>query len=231
MPSSSPPLVAGWFLFSGRLVPGATRLLLIRHAQTDWNHQGLIQGQLDPPLNETGMAEARAVARAVRYWAETMGQPIRVIFSSDLQRAYQTAQIVQGEVGAPLHLHQGLREHRLGDWQGHSAQELQTTDAEAWQRWIDSGGQSRPPGGETILEVQSRMVATVEEIARSFVGSNVLVVSHGASLKALLCWVLGLNLALRTHFFLANASLTSVLWHTEKAPVLEFLNGLARAER
>ncbi len=92
----------------------ATRLLAIRHGETAWNVDTRIQGHLDVALNETGLAQAARLARALA----ARGEPIAAIYSSDLQRAWDTARALAEATGAPLVAHAGLRERHFGHLQG-----------------------------------------------------------------------------------------------------------------
>jgi probable phosphoglycerate mutase len=98
------------------------RLLLIRHGETDWNREVRWQGQTDIPLNPTGRAQARALARSMS------GQDLDAVYSSDLLRAAQTAEAVAEATGARLILDLRLREIDLGEWQGMLSDEIRSRD-------------------------------------------------------------------------------------------------------
>jgi probable phosphoglycerate mutase len=98
------------------------RLVLIRHGETDWNREVRWQGQTDIPLNPTGRAQARALARSMS------GQDLDAVYSSDLLRAAQTAEAVAEATGARLILDLRLREIDLGEWQGMLSDEIQSRD-------------------------------------------------------------------------------------------------------
>jgi probable phosphoglycerate mutase len=98
------------------------RLVLIRHGETDWNREVRWQGQTDVPLNPTGRAQARALARSMS------GQDLDAVYSSDLLRAAQTAEAVAEATGARLILDLRLREIDLGEWQGMLSDEIRSRD-------------------------------------------------------------------------------------------------------
>jgi probable phosphoglycerate mutase len=147
-----------------------TRIILARHGETDWNRERRWQGQSDRPLNDTGREQAEALA------AELAGEPIAVVYSSDLLRAHETARIVADRLGLDVVTVPGLRERRFGSWEG-----LQ--DVEVERRFPGVHG---PPDGESRDEMTDRVLESVESIARANRGRTVLVISHGGPIRAVL---------------------------------------------
>jgi broad specificity phosphatase PhoE len=145
-----------------------TTLLLARHGETEWNREGRWQGWADPPLNETGQRQARELAEQLR------STPFDAVYSSDLQRAHETAMIVAEPHGVPVVADPGLREIDVGSWSG-------LTRAEIDERFP---GRERPDG-ETREEHLTRVLHTVERIARAHAGERLLIVSHGGTMRAL----------------------------------------------
>jgi broad specificity phosphatase PhoE len=145
-----------------------TTILLARHGETDWNRDGRWQGWADPPLNEAGRAQARELAEQLR------STPFDAVYSSDLRRAHETAEIVAAPHEVPVIIERGLREIDVGSWSG-----LTRTQIE--ERFPDG---SRPDG-ETREQHLARVLATVERIAREHAGSRLLIVSHGGTMRAL----------------------------------------------
>lgn len=149
-----------------------TRYLVMRHAQTAWNEAGLFQGQRDIPLSATGLAQA---AR----WAEALATalpPCAAILCSDLQRARQTAAILNETFKLPIQYDARLREMDCGQWVGRSLDELRR--APAYARQLERGWKYRPPGGESRREVLRRAVAAFLDLAPAYGGQRVLVVCH-----------------------------------------------------
>ena len=140
----------------------------LRHGETDWNAQNLSQGNVDIPLNETGLAQARSASLLLR------NRGIRAIIASPLSRARVTAEIAAAELGLPLQIDDGLREVAFGVQEGKPM-------AEWFQPWVD--GLLTPEGAESFPALTTRAVAAVNRcIARPPV---VLVVAHGALFRAL----------------------------------------------
>jgi broad specificity phosphatase PhoE len=149
-----------------------TTILLARHGETDWNVEGRVQGHTDRPLNETGVAQARALAE------ELADEQVDAVYASDLGRALETARAVAEPRGLPVVPIPGLREKDFGTWEG-------LLDEEILERFPQA--QHGPWGdAETPDELEERVLATLREIADRHPGGRVLVVSHGGPLRAVL---------------------------------------------
>ena len=165
-----------------------TELLLIRHGETHWNRVGRFQGQMDVPLSDGGREQAAALAEILRV------VPLRVIYTSDLRRARETAEAVAAATRAPIVEDRRLREIRLGRWEGLTLDEIRAGDGEALDRFRQNPATSRAPDGESVPEVQRRVLAALEDILRSFPEGQVAIVSHGLALAALKVSLLGQDL-------------------------------------
>ncbi len=154
--------------------PTMTRLLLIRHGETDWNVEGRYQGQADPPLNARGLAQAQALAKQL----QAQGPHPTVVYASPLRRAWQTAILVAQAVHAPLKADPRLKEIHLGAWEGVLATEIARRWPALFQAWETAPWQTRPPGGETIAEVQRRVYAAVDDIVARHPHETVAIVAH-----------------------------------------------------
>lgn len=183
-----------------------TELWLIRHGQTDWNVAGRYQGQADIPLNETGLAQAAALA------AQLNGKPFSAIYSSDLMRTRQTADALAAHTGLPVRLDSRLREIHQGDWEGLYIKDVVAAHPEARSEFLSNPGAARAPGGESVLEVSNRVIAAVHDIAANHPHGRVLVVSHGLAIATLICKAE--NMALSSVYSLIpdNASPKIITW-------------------
>ncbi|HEY57573.1 MAG TPA: histidine phosphatase family protein [Anaerolineae bacterium] len=152
----------------------ATRLVLVRHGQTAWNVEGRYQGQADPPLNAQGKAQAEALADRLAA-AET--QPVGV-YASPLRRAWRTAEAIARRWRLPLRPEPRLMEIHLGSWQGVLAVEIARRWPERFARWEREPWEVRPPGGETLAEVQQRVNAALDDILRRHAEETVVLVAH-----------------------------------------------------
>jgi broad specificity phosphatase PhoE len=157
-------------------VPG-TRILLARHAETDWNRVGRWQGHADQPLNETGREQAAELGRRLK------GQHVAAVYSSDLRRARDTATIVGAELGIEVVQDPELREIDVGSWSGLTRSEVAERFPEGYARW-----QAGEIGhdGETREQLAARVIPAVERIAHAHPGDTVLVVTHGGVIRTLL---------------------------------------------
>ncbi|MDR2686748.1 MAG: histidine phosphatase family protein [Oscillospiraceae bacterium] len=138
-------------------------LLFLRHGQTDWNAQGLFQGRTDIPLNEAGRAQARAQAAALL----AHDPPVDVIYASPLLRARETAEIVQGALGAPIYFDGRLTERCFGSLEGTPI-----------VRGLGEEGLAQH-GAESFAELHERVFEFLEEIKAKHPGQCVLVAAHG----------------------------------------------------
>jgi broad specificity phosphatase PhoE len=182
------------------------RLHLVRHGQTDWNLEGRFQGQADPPLNATGRAQAEALAEGL------IVDPLHALYTSDLERARQTAAALAIRTGLVATPEPRLREVHHGAWDGLLLAEIRARYPREWAQRERRPETVRPPGGETVAEVAARVAAALDDIARRHPGGNVLVVSHGMALATALCRVRGLPLGRARDLIPPNAELVTVAW-------------------
>jgi broad specificity phosphatase PhoE len=149
-----------------------TTFLLVRHGETDWNLERRVQGHADRPLNETGRAQARALA-------ETLAEePLDAVYSSDLVRAHETARIVAEPRALQVTALGELREKNFGTWEGLTDDEVLTRFPDARRgHWGDA---------ETTEDVARRVLAALHRIAETHPDGRVLVVTHGGPLRAVL---------------------------------------------
>ena len=187
-----------------------TSLWLVRHGQTDWNLTGRWQGQspLAPALNETGRRQARAVR------AHLQRECISAIYSSDLLRSRQTAQLIAEDLHLPVGLEPRLREMNLGDWEGMLFEDIQAGYPRKLLERARDPWNTSAPGGESPAQVAERVNSAVNEIAARHRGETVLIVADGISLAVILCQARGFPLERLYEHIPANAELCQVEWGT-----------------
>jgi len=157
----------------------ATRVLLVRHGQSEWNAVGRWQGQADPPLTDIGRAQAAAASRSLG--------ALDAIFASDLQRAAETAVIISGALGiGPVLVDERLRERDAGEWSGLTRADIE----EGWPGWLDSvsdkhtafasgEGVRRPNGWESDASVLERALGALTAIHETVGDGDALAITHG----------------------------------------------------
>jgi broad specificity phosphatase PhoE len=150
-----------------------THFLLIRHGETDWNLEGRWQGQADVPLNQHGRQQAVTIAHVL------CCTRIDAVYSSDLQRAWQTALELAQVKKAPLQPDPRLREIHQGEWQGLRIDEIRLRYKHEFLRRNDNALQVAPPGGETALQVRDRALDALNDILMEYPNGAIAVVTHG----------------------------------------------------
>ncbi|QBJ94944.1 bifunctional RNase H/acid phosphatase [Rhodococcus sp. ABRD24] len=180
-----------------------SRMLLLRHGQTELSVERRYSGRGNPPLTEHGRAQARAAAERI---AEKGA--VAAVVSSPLGRALETADVAARALGLPVTIHEGLIETDFGKWEGLTFGEAAQRDPELHGRWL-SDTSARPPEGESFDEVRTRIERVRDELTTSYAGSNILVVTHVTPIKTLLQLALdaGPSLLYRLHLDLASLSI------------------------
>jgi glucosyl-3-phosphoglycerate phosphatase len=163
-----------------------TRLLIVRHGETDWNREGRWQGHAGPGLNELGRRQAAAVAARLAHDAPA------VLVSSDLARATETAAVIGERTGLDVRLDPRFREVDVGEWSSLSRAEVGTRYPDAYRQW-ELGRNAGYPGGESFEELQERCRAALDSLLESEAGRTIVLVAHGGSIRAMIGSVLDLD--------------------------------------
>jgi 2,3-bisphosphoglycerate-dependent phosphoglycerate mutase len=198
----------------------AVRLLLARHGETTWNADDRFMGQTDIGLSEAG--ERQAARLALRLARE----PVGAAYASTLERAWRTAEIALAGRGLPVTRDSAWSEAAYGEWEGFSWKEVIDLDPALVARRRADLANVAPPGGETFLQLQGRLVEAVERLRQHHDGSTVLVVAHGGPLRVLAAWCMGLGPQEQGRFVIANAGLSAIELE-QHGVVLEFWNNTA----
>jgi broad specificity phosphatase PhoE len=172
---------------------------LARHGETDANAEGRVQGTIDPPLNERGRAQARELARE----AGPLG--IAALYTSQLRRARETAEIVGEALGLEPRVDARFAESWRGEWEGRLAAEIKAEDPEAWAGSLAIDPGFRFPGGESLEEHAARVEAALADVAGGPLPA--LVICHGGTIRRALAARRPQGL---TDLAVPNASLTLV---------------------
>ncbi len=196
------------------------RLLLVRHGLTENNIKRQMTGQSDVPLSEVGRRQARAVGK---YLAR---EKLDVIFSSDLQRARDTAREIARYHNLPVLEDPDLREIGMGEWEGLTVEEIQARDLEAWKYVRRDPARHAPPGGENFFQLQERAARALRRCQEKYPGRTVLWTTHGGLIGAAVCHALQLDLIYRHCFRHENTSITELRFG-EGLPLIERMNDIA----
>ena len=184
----------------------AVMFYVLRHGQTDWNLEGRHQGQADPPLNATGWEQARSAA------AQLSSIPLEAAYSSDLERARDTARVIADALQLPVQVHTGLREMNQGAWEGMLAADIRRDYADAWAKRQHDPLNAQPPGGESVAQVAERVWRAVDEIVARHPRGPLLIVSHGLSLATIVCRANGAPLSAAFEHIPDNCAPRAVEW-------------------
>lgn len=181
------------------------RLFLIRHGETQWNVTLQYQGHANIPLNERGREQARRTAARMRPWG------VQTLYSSDIARAWQTAEIIGAALGLnPIPMPE-LREIDVGLWEGLTPEELYRRFPDHMAEYRRDPARTVRLGGESYAQLQARALVALEHIQKTHAPDEaVAAVSHGGTIRALLCHVIGLDLANFGRIWLDNGSITEL---------------------
>ena len=182
-------------------------LLIIRHGRTVANASGLLQGRVDNPLDDRGKQQAKQISAALG--------PIDVVVSSPLQRARQTAE----PLGLPVRIDERWIELDYGEWD-----ELPITEVSAhqWTQWRNDP-MFAPPGGESLVELDRRVVEACDDLVGEATELNVAVFTHVSPIKSAISWALGVNDPISWRLHVGQAQISRILIRDGR-PVLNSFN-------
>jgi len=184
----------------------STRVLVIRHGETDWNVGARIQGHTDIPLNARGIEQARRLALALE------GEELHAVYSSDLARTRETARALAQARGMPLVEDAALRERHFGAFEGYTFDEIEQRWPDQSLRWRRRDPGFGPEGGESLEVFYERCVAAAERFAAAHAGQTIALVAHGGVLD---CWyraAVRLDLQAPRTWQIGNATVSRLLW-------------------
>jgi alpha-ribazole phosphatase len=180
------------------------RLLLVRHGETDWNATGRYQGQSDIPLNATGQRQARAVARRLAT------ERLDGIYASDLLRAWATAEAIAEPHDLTVKPDARLREMSYGNWQGLTYRQIAEQAPEALAGWNADRVHRAPPGGESLGDLAARVRNSLDGILVAHSEGTVALVSHGGTVRMILCVLLCHPPAFYWQFEMDNTAISEI---------------------
>ncbi|MBA1337105.1 MAG: Phosphoglycerate mutase [Firmicutes bacterium] len=194
-----------------------TRIILVRHGETQWNLEAKTQGSQDTLLTEKGVFQAKRIAEKLA------DERVQCIYTSDLKRAYHTAQAIADKLGIGLGVLPALREMNFGCWEGKNIECIKREYADIYRLWVSNPPETCIPDGETLIDVQQRALRETKKLAGESKGHNLVLVSHGITIKVLILGLLGIDLAFLRKLRIDNGSI-SIIDIKDEGNVLVTLN-------
>ncbi|MEV6219702.1 bifunctional RNase H/acid phosphatase [Nocardia sp. NPDC051833] len=211
------PVTPGWTGAIGR----PTRLLLLRHGQTELSIERRYSGRGNPPLTDLGREQAERAAKMLAAKGD-----IAAVVTSPLQRARSTAEAAAAALDVPLRVLDGLIETDFGDWEGLTFAEAAQRDPQLHADWL--GDPSVPaPGGESFDQVRERIESVRRDLVALYPGENVVVVSHVTPIKTLLQLALGVGPSLLYRLHLDLASLCIAEFYPDGGASVRLVNDIS----
>lgn len=179
-------------------------LLLIRHGETDWNRELRFQGQIDVPLNDTGLEQARRVGE------QLAGEKVQSVICSDLLRTRQTAAAPASRLAKVAISDRALREQDFGVVDGMRSEDIQTRYPQAWESWTRFDPDFAFDGGESTRQFHERVMAAIERIFSARRDQRLVLVTHGGVLDMVYRSALGLPLSGPRQSVIPNGGISRV---------------------
>ncbi len=194
-----------------------TRIYLIRHGQSEWNKSNKIQGQHDTKLTELGKNQAMLLGNSL------INENIDIIYTSDLTRAYDTAEIISNIINKPLIASNLIREINFGVWEGLTSNEVKENYKDEYNIWLKEPDKLNIQGLERLEDLQKRAMTFMNRIVQENSNKNIAIVSHGAILKTIILGLLDIEISHYKNISLSNVSL-SIIEYRDFNKVLKLLN-------
>lgn len=184
---------------------GRVPVILVRHGVTPWNRDGLVQGWTDIPLSELGREQAARAAGWLSGWR------VGRIITSDLSRAFETADAVAGPHGLSAERYSELREYHCGEWEGRLYREIRSVDRERFQAWFNDPAVPMP-GGESMAQAAARAIPRVRKVLAEMPGGDdapaLVIAAHGGVIRLIAAGLMGVGLDIARRLRLDNASVS-----------------------
>ena len=193
----------------------STRIIAVRHGETDWNASARIQGHKDIALNDKGRWQAQQAAQ----WL-VADEVISAVYTSDLARAHATASAIAQAFAVDVVSDTGLRERAFGSYEGQTFDELERQWPADIARWRARDPSWAPPGGESLLALSTRIRDVTDALARRHTGEQIVLVAHGGVLDMLYRFATRQDVDTQRGWALGNASINRLLWTPEGMSVV-----------
>ena len=185
-------------------------ILLVRHGETDWNRAKRLQGHLDISLNQEGITQANRLGKSL------VNESIDIAYSSDLSRAFDTAQAILAQRSIPHFIDQSLRERCYGEIQGMTYAQIEAELPDNHRAWHSRDPDFQPKNGESLRQFYQRVEACMLQIAKAHFGQTILVVAHGGILDCMFRLASGISIEDQMKVDLLNTSLNRLQYDGQK---------------
>lgn len=165
------------------------RVYLVRHGETEWNREQRSQGYNDIELSDIGRLQAHALANRLK------NDNIDMFFSSSLKRAYETASLIAKDKDTDVVKHKEFMEVCMGKWEGLTWSEIKEKYPDVSSIWRQSPHLAKIPNAESLIKVRERSMGKLMEILNENPDKNILVVSHGITIKTMICAIMGIDIS------------------------------------
>jgi broad specificity phosphatase PhoE len=193
------------------------KIYLLRHGETTYSQRGAYCGALDAELTSEGKQMAQFFADAYR------SMPWAGVYASPMKRAIATAQPLCDALGLTMQIRDGLREISYGAWEDQALDYVRQHYEQDYLRWQTDPAWNPPTGGETAIQIAARALPVITEIESGYKAGNVLVVSHKATIRIILCGLLGIDVGRYRDRINAPAASVSIIKFAAYGPMLEVL--------
>lgn len=201
-----------------------TRLLLIRHGETNWNKMGKFQGTIDIELTEEGRGQAALLNKRLK-------NKFDCIYASPLKRARETAKILADSSNKELNIAENMKEINFGSWEGLTIKEISEKYSNEFINWRTDAQEGKIVGGELSLKNASmRGTNCVLDIVKKHKGQTIAIVAHGGIIKASLIGLFNWDMTMYHKSALGNTSITEIIFTDDLKPILVKLNDTAHLD-
>ena len=195
-----------------------TKFILVRHGQSKANECGYLVGNTEAPLSPRGEKQAKAVSEYI-----LKAYKVDVIYSSPLSRACNTVKGVADELNLPINTENKLIEFNFGKWEGLTHEEIKNNFDDGYSKWARDPGVFIPDGGESMAQLQTRVVEKLKEIGKKEDGKTVLIGSHSSVIRALQCYIQGLPLTkMKNTPWVVNGSIAEINFDGEDFYIVKY---------
>jgi alpha-ribazole phosphatase/probable phosphoglycerate mutase len=200
-------------------------LYLIRHGQTEGSEVKKYKGSIDVPLSENGIKQMKQVSQHIFNNPLNSFNRLIAVYSSPLNRALKSAEIIAEPHGLRPVVMNDLRERSFGIWEGMSFDEIRERYPEEFKAWACNPLKYNPIGGESTIEVRDRVISALNDVLSNHGNEQIAIVAHGGVNRIILCHIMGIPLENIFRIEQDFAAVNIIEFH-DKYPVVKLINGV-----